>query len=210
MLCDHIDFAALRVGELPKNWIASVMQSVLPPNAYIENESKEAMQQCVSEFITFITAEVVDTCRKEKRVTIHAEDIIKALDDLGFENYVPILDMYKNRYQEPHGDADDGMPPPPPPPPAPLNMPVSSPIVREGHHQYTAVGMPPQPPPPAPFYYMHASRTTVHDEHHDNVMGIPVQGPSSFSMPVSHPTVHDDGTDSFVESSVIRDSDGPR
>lgn len=38
------------------------MKSALPENAKIAKEAKECMQECVSEFISFITSEGVCVC----------------------------------------------------------------------------------------------------------------------------------------------------
>jgi len=39
--------------------VARIMKSALPENAKIAKEAKECMQECVSEFISFITSEGV-------------------------------------------------------------------------------------------------------------------------------------------------------
>ena len=43
------------------------------------------MMECVTEFISFITSEAAEICKKEKRKTITPEDIIKSLESLNFE-----------------------------------------------------------------------------------------------------------------------------
>src|SRR6195952_2541600 len=47
--------------------VARIMKSALPENAKIAKEAKECMQECVSEFISFITSEGVcnSTCSCE-------------------------------------------------------------------------------------------------------------------------------------------------
>ena len=42
---------------LPIANIARIMKKVLPPNAKIAKDGKECIQECVSEFISFITSE---------------------------------------------------------------------------------------------------------------------------------------------------------
>lgn len=39
------------------NLVARIMKLALPENAKIAKEAKECMQECVSEFISFITSE---------------------------------------------------------------------------------------------------------------------------------------------------------
>jgi nuclear transcription Y subunit beta len=52
------------------------MKKVLPHNAKIAKESKESIQECVSEFISFITSEASDKCQQEKRKTINGDDLL--------------------------------------------------------------------------------------------------------------------------------------
>ncbi|KAL9653285.1 hypothetical protein ABK040_010992 [Willaertia magna] len=69
-------------------------------NAKISKEAKECMQECVTEFICFVTGEASDRCYDEKRKTIGGEDVLSALEGLSFENYVSPLNLYLQRYRE--------------------------------------------------------------------------------------------------------------
>jgi len=62
--------------------------------------SKECMQECVSEFISFITSEASEKCQQEKRKTVNGEDILFAMTTLGFENYSEALKIYLSKYRE--------------------------------------------------------------------------------------------------------------
>ena len=57
-------------------------------------------QECVSEFICFITSEASDKCQQEKRKTINGEDMLWAMSTLGFEKYVDPLKIYLTKYRE--------------------------------------------------------------------------------------------------------------
>jgi histone H3/H4 len=63
------------------------MKTAIPQQAKITKEAKGFMQECVSEFISFITSEAVKVCRREKRKTLNGEGLLFAMDSLGFENY---------------------------------------------------------------------------------------------------------------------------
>jgi histone H3/H4 len=94
------------------------MKLALPENAKIAKEAKECMQECVSEFISFITSEgefqirpcrrvaadlccaASEKCQQEKRKTVNGEDILFAMTSLGFENYAEALKIYLSRYRE--------------------------------------------------------------------------------------------------------------
>jgi len=61
---------------LPVANIARIMKRVLPPNEKIAKDAKEALQECVSEFICFVTSEASDRCQTEKRKTINGDDLV--------------------------------------------------------------------------------------------------------------------------------------
>jgi histone H3/H4 len=92
------------------------MKIALPDNAKIAKEAKECMQECVSEFISFITSEggssiryilnislyalASEKCLQEKRKTVNGEDILFAMTSLGFENYSEALKIYLAKYRD--------------------------------------------------------------------------------------------------------------
>ena len=51
-----------------------IMKKVLPDHAKMSKEAKAALQECVSEFIGFITSEASDRLMEEKRKTITGDD----------------------------------------------------------------------------------------------------------------------------------------
>ena len=85
---------------LPIANISRIMKRALPTNAKISKEAKEKVQECVSEFISFITGEASDKCQREKRKTINGDDLLWAMTTLGFENYVGPLKVYLNNFIE--------------------------------------------------------------------------------------------------------------
>jgi len=89
---------------LPIANVSRIMKKSLPPNAKISKEAKETVQECVSEYISFITGEASDKCQREKRKTINGDDLLWAMTTLGFENYVGLLKNYLNKYRETEGD----------------------------------------------------------------------------------------------------------
>ena len=85
---------------LPIANIARIMKNALPPDAKIGKDSKEAVQEAVSEFISFVTSEASDKCMQEKRKTINGDDLLWAMSTLGFDTYVEPLKIYLGRYRE--------------------------------------------------------------------------------------------------------------
>ncbi|CAI0411638.1 unnamed protein product [Linum tenue] len=90
---------------LPIANISRIMKKALPANGKIAKDAKDTVQECVSEFISFITSEASDKCQKEKRKTINGDDLLWAMATLGFEDYIEPLKAYLNRYREWQGDA---------------------------------------------------------------------------------------------------------
>lgn len=66
----------------------------------IAKEAKECTQECVTEYISFITSEAADICQEEKRKTITSDDILEAMKKLGFEAYCDHLREYLNVYRK--------------------------------------------------------------------------------------------------------------
>lgn len=89
---------------LPIANVGRIMKQILPPNAKISKEGKETMQECVSEFISFVTGEASDKCQREKRKTVNGDDICSALSTLGFDEYAEPLKMYLHKFRELEGE----------------------------------------------------------------------------------------------------------
>ncbi|XP_021766652.1 nuclear transcription factor Y subunit B-6-like [Chenopodium quinoa] len=84
--------------------VIRIMRKILPPHAKISDDAKETIQECVSEYISFITGEANERCQREQRKTITAEDVLWAMSKLGFDDYVEPLTLYLHRYRELEGE----------------------------------------------------------------------------------------------------------
>eukprot|EP00168_Porphyra_purpurea_P013319 TRINITY_DN364_c0_g1_i4.p3 TRINITY_DN364_c0_g1~~TRINITY_DN364_c0_g1_i4.p3 ORF type:complete len:136 (+),score=57.62 TRINITY_DN364_c0_g1_i4:206-613(+) len=85
---------------LPTANIARIMKKALPSSAKVAKDGKDTIQECVSEFVSFITSEASDKCQREKRKTINGDDILWAMSTLGFDKYIEPLKVYLSRYRE--------------------------------------------------------------------------------------------------------------
>ncbi|GJN13298.1 hypothetical protein PR202_ga31653 [Eleusine coracana subsp. coracana] len=83
--------------------VVRVMRRMLPAHAKVADDAKEVIQECVSEFISFVTGEANDRCHGEHRKTVTAEDIVWAMERLGFDNYVAPLKSYIQRMRDSEG-----------------------------------------------------------------------------------------------------------
>ena len=78
------------------------MKDALPKDkeAKIAKDARETVQECVSDFISFITSEACEKCMNDKRRTINGNDLIYAMRQLGFERYLENIQLYYDKYQE--------------------------------------------------------------------------------------------------------------
>ncbi|KAB2005870.1 hypothetical protein ES319_D11G301900v1 [Gossypium barbadense] len=84
---------------LPIANMGRIMKQILPPSAKVSKEAKETMQECVTEFISFVTSEASDKCRKGSRKTICGDDICWALGAVGLDNYAQAMVRYLHKYR---------------------------------------------------------------------------------------------------------------
>lgn len=75
------------------------MKKCLPDTTKVSKDAKECVQECTSEFISFITSEAAERCAIEKRKTINGEDILFAMSTLGFDMYAEVLKVYLVKYR---------------------------------------------------------------------------------------------------------------
>ncbi|KAJ7822819.1 histone-fold-containing protein [Mycena olivaceomarginata] len=85
---------------LPIANVSRIMKAAVPANTKIGKDAKECVQECVSEFISFITSEAAERSLVEKRKTIGGEDILYAMGTLGFDDYAEVLKIYLAKLRE--------------------------------------------------------------------------------------------------------------
>ncbi|KAL2540515.1 Nuclear transcription factor Y subunit B-5 [Abeliophyllum distichum] len=108
---DNHDHGPLMIKDqdhlLPIANVGRIMKKILPPKSKISKEAKEIMQECASEFISFVTGEASDKCHKEKRKTVNGDDVCWALGSLGFDYYAELMKRFLYRNREAEGDKVD-------------------------------------------------------------------------------------------------------
>ncbi len=85
---------------LPIANINRIMKESLSKDTKISKEARECVQECVSEFIAFITCEACEITKEEKRKTINGDDIIRAMKELNFEDYIVNVEAYNAKYKK--------------------------------------------------------------------------------------------------------------
>lgn len=89
---------------MPVANIIRIMRRILPSQTKVADDAKETIQECVTEFISYITSEANARCHNECRKTITPEDVVAAMGALGFHAYVHPLTLFLHNYraQDPH------------------------------------------------------------------------------------------------------------
>ncbi|KAI1337108.1 histone-fold-containing protein [Xylariaceae sp. FL0016] len=78
---------------LPKATVQKIVTEILPPSKGVSfsKEARDLLIECCVEFITLISSEANEISEKEAKKTIACDHITKALDTLGFADYVPAV-----------------------------------------------------------------------------------------------------------------------
>ena len=85
---------------LPIANISRIMKRMIPHEGKLSKEAKECVQECITEFLLFITSEASERCSNERRKTISGEDILTAFKALGFDEYLTPLEDFLRKYRE--------------------------------------------------------------------------------------------------------------
>ncbi|KAJ3483319.1 hypothetical protein NLG97_g7335 [Lecanicillium saksenae] len=91
-MSDH-EFGGNDDLSLPKATVQKIVTEILPPSAGVAfaRESRDLLIECCVEFITLISSEANEISEKEAKKTIACDHITKALEQLGFSDYVPAV-----------------------------------------------------------------------------------------------------------------------
>ena len=70
--------------------VQKIITEILPPSSGVVfgKDARDLLIECCVEFITLISSEANDIAEKEAKKTIACEHVTKALEDLGFQDYV--------------------------------------------------------------------------------------------------------------------------
>ena len=107
---------------LPIANISRIMKRALPPSAKMSKEAKACVQECVSEFIGFITNEASERLVEDKRKTITGDDVIDSMRALGFDAYMAFLPQFLSYYRRNKGKGGPLKKQKPSPPPSLFDM----------------------------------------------------------------------------------------
>ncbi|XP_072402546.1 DNA polymerase epsilon subunit 3-like [Diabrotica undecimpunctata] len=85
---------------LPNNTVQKIIKEALPESVNIGKDARSALSRAASVFVLYVTSQASNEAQKNNRKTLIASDVLKALQELEFENFVEpleeILKEYKN------------------------------------------------------------------------------------------------------------------
>ncbi|KAF7808480.1 CCAAT-box binding factor HAP3-like protein [Senna tora] len=84
--------------------LTRIMRQILPENTRISEDAKQTLQVSVSAFIRFLTSKAKERCQQDCRVTITPEDMLWAVRNLGFNDFVEPLTIFLSRLRDVEGE----------------------------------------------------------------------------------------------------------
>ena len=89
---------------LPKATVVKAIKERVPGDMKLGSETSEMVLECCNSLIHILSSTANDVSEKHKRTTILPEDVLHAVEELGFTSYVPALeaalDAYKSEKKE--------------------------------------------------------------------------------------------------------------
>ncbi|KAG0439923.1 Negative cofactor 2 complex subunit beta [Dictyocoela muelleri] len=85
---------------LPKSTVEKMIQNYLEKGITIGKDAKEAIMLCCVEFIHLVSSESNEICEKEKKKTIAHEHLLRALKNLGYDEYVKECQGAHDKYMQ--------------------------------------------------------------------------------------------------------------
>ncbi|KAL5186025.1 Protein Dr1 [Glycine soja] len=75
-------------ASLPKATMTKIIKEMLPPDVRVARDAQDLLIECCVEFINLVSSESNEVCNREDKRTIAPEHVLKALQVLGFGEYV--------------------------------------------------------------------------------------------------------------------------
>ncbi|RPA75508.1 histone-fold-containing protein [Ascobolus immersus RN42] len=99
-MADDRDAAANDDLSLPKATVQKIIGEILPNDLSFAKDARDLLIECCVEFITLISSEANEIAEKDAKKTIAGEHVIKALMELGFDEYVAATKEVSQEYRE--------------------------------------------------------------------------------------------------------------
>nr|CAI5838673.1 unnamed protein product [Callosobruchus analis] len=76
---------------LPNASVQKIIKEALPDNTNVGKDARLALSRAASVFVLYVTSQASNEAQKVNRKTLTKEDVINALKDLEFENFIEPL-----------------------------------------------------------------------------------------------------------------------
>lgn len=90
-------------SKMPITNVTKITGQILPNNAKISYDAMDMIQQGATKYINFVTRKAKEQCQSEYRKIMNAEDLLWAIEELGFNDYVEPLTTFIQRYRNIEG-----------------------------------------------------------------------------------------------------------
>ncbi|KAH7442368.1 hypothetical protein KP509_03G085200 [Ceratopteris richardii] len=93
---------------LPKATMTKIIKEMLPRHVRVARDAQDLLVECCVEFINLISSESNEICSKEEKRTIAPEHVMKALEVLGFGDYLEEVHMALEEHRRETLDSPKG------------------------------------------------------------------------------------------------------
>ncbi|CAH0547479.1 unnamed protein product [Brassicogethes aeneus] len=81
---------------LPNMSVQKIIKEAIPENVNIGKDARSALSRAASVFILYVTSQASKEAQKANRKTLIGQDVIAALEELEFEDFIdPLQDLLK-------------------------------------------------------------------------------------------------------------------
>ena len=84
---------------LPNSVIARIIKEALPEGVIISKESRSAISKAASVFVLYCTSCANNYALQQKRKTLKEVDVLAALEEMDFENFVPQMKQFLEAFK---------------------------------------------------------------------------------------------------------------
>ncbi|XP_056639064.1 DNA polymerase epsilon subunit 3 [Diorhabda sublineata] len=85
---------------LPNTSVQKIIKEALPDNINIGKDARSALSRAASVFVLYVTSQASNEAHKNNRKTLIAKDVIKALEELDFVNFIGPLEEALKEFKE--------------------------------------------------------------------------------------------------------------
>jgi DNA polymerase epsilon subunit 3 len=85
---------------IPQASVARIIRSILPPNVQVGKCAKQAFARAAGIFVLYATATANEFCKESKRQTVSAQDVLNAMQELDFVEFLEPLKLALEEYRK--------------------------------------------------------------------------------------------------------------